>query len=202
MKSKADPRQISAIVMGVSAGGLHALQQILPHLPADFPVPVMIVQHRAADGHGFLADFLNSRCAITVKEAGMNEPLCCGVVYLAPADYHLLVENAETLALSIDPPVHYSRPAIDVLFESAADVFRENLVAVILTGANSDGSQGAIRVKTLGGLVIVQDPATAEVDTMPTATLRAVSVDHILPLEEIGRYLAGLHGSTHEPASS
>lgn len=188
--------------MGVSAGGLHALQQILPHLPADFSLPVMVVQHRAADSHGFLAEFLNARCAIEVREANMNEVLRGGVVYLAPADYHLLVENAETLALSIDPPVHYSRPAIDVLFESAADIFCDQLVAVVLTGANSDGSQGARCVKALGGRVIVQDPASAEVDTMPAATLRAVSVDHILSLEEIGPYLAGLHGSSHEPASS
>lgn len=202
MDSKTNPRTIRAIVMGVSAGGLHALQQILPHLPADFSLPVMVVQHRAAVGHGFLVDYLNGKCAIAVKEASINEPLHAGCVYLAPADYHLLVENAETLALSIDPPVHYARPAIDVLFESAADIFRENLIAVVLTGANSDGSHGAMRVKELGGVVIVQDPATAEVATMPAATLRAVSVDHILPLEEIGPYLAGLHGSTHEPASS
>ncbi len=195
-------RPIRAIVMGVSAGGLHALQQILPHLPADFSLPVMVVQHRAADSHGFLAELLNARCAIEVREANMNEVLRGGVVYLAPADYHLLVENAETLALSIDPPVHYSRPAIDVLFESAADIFCDQLVAVVLTGANSDGSQGARCVKALGGRVIVQDPASAEVDTMPAATLSAVSVDHILSLEEIGPYLAGLHGSSHEPASS
>lgn len=195
-------RPTRAIVIGVSAGGLHALQQILPHLPADFSLPVMVVQHRAADSHGFLAEFLNGKSAVEVREAGMNEPLRSGVVYLAPADYHLLVEDIETLALSIDPPVHYSRPAIDVLFESAADIFREQLVAVVLTGANSDGSQGAKRVKAHGGVVIVQQPATAEVATMPAATLRAVSVDLILPLEEIGPYLAGLHGSTHEPASS
>lgn len=202
MTPKTKQRPARAIVIGVSAGGLHALQQILPHLPADFSLPVMIVQHRATDNHRFLAPFLNDKCAIEVRDAGMNEPLRRGVVYLAPADYHLLVEDAETLALSIDPPVHYSRPAIDVLFESAADIFREQLVAVVLTGANRDGSQGAVRVKALGGLVVVQDPATAEVDTMPTATLRAVSVDRILPLEEIGPYLAGLHGSTHEPVLS
>lgn len=187
-------RPIGAIVIGVSAGGLQALHRILPHLPADFSLPVLIVQHRSAGG-GFLADHLSRCCASGVREVGINESLRPGVIYLAPADYHLLVEDENTLALSIDPPVNYARPAIDVLFESAADVFRDRLLAVVLTGANSDGSRGAARVKALGGRVVVQDPATAEADTMPKATLRAVAADHILPLENIGPYLAALHGS-------
>lgn len=182
--------------MGASAGGLQALQRILPHLPADFSLPVMIVQHRGTDSPELLARCLNRCCAVEVRDAGLNETLRPGTVYLAPADYHLLVENAGTLALSIDAPVNYARPAIDILFESAADVFREQLVAVVLTGANSDGCRGARHVKALGGQVVVQDPATAEVATMPKAVLRTVDADRVLALKDIGPCLAALHGST------
>lgn len=194
-------RPMAAIVMGVSAGGLTALQLILPHLPAGFSLPVMIVQHRASDHGGFLVAHLDRACAVDVREAGMNTPLRAGTVYLAPANYHLLVEDEDTLALSIDPPVNYARPAVDVLFESAADVFREGLLAVVLTGANSDGSRGAAKVKALGGLVAVQDPATAEADAMPKAALQAAQVDYVLPLDKIGPFLASLHERTHEPAT-
>lgn len=181
-----------AIVMGVSAGGIEALSLILPALSAPFPLPIAIVQHRDERGDGYLSQHLNSLSQITVKEAEDKEPLASGHAYIAPAGYHMLIEPDHSLALSVDPKVNYARPSIDVLFESAADAYGDTLIGVILTGANFDGAQGLKAIKARGGLCIVQDPLTAQVETMPKAALAATLVDHVVPLPEIASLLGRL----------
>ena len=172
------------VVIGVSAGGFNALKRLLGGLPADFPLPVLIVQHLRA-GSGTLAESLQNFCRIRLKEADEGETIMPGTVYLAPPDYHLLVEGDGTLSLSVDPPVRYARPSVDVLFESAAEAFGAGVLGVILTGANDDGSAGLQRIKATGGTTIVQDPADAEVAQMPLNALRATNPDHVLSLARI-----------------
>ncbi len=180
-----------AVVIGGSAGGMQALSVILPALPADFALPVAIVIHVQEGSSGYLATYLNDRCSLLVKEPFDKEPLTSGTIYIAPAGYHLLIDSEKTriLALSVDAPVYFARPSIDVLFESAADTYGNELIGVVLTGANSDGSRGLKRIKERGGLTIVQDPATAESPFMPQAAIDTTAVDHILLLAEIGPFL-------------
>ena len=181
------------VVMGASAGGMSALATILARLPKDFPASVVIVQHVKEEGtDGYRAVFLGKRCPLPVKEAIDKEPLKPGIVYLAPAGYHLLVEETGTLSLSVDPPVNFSRPSIDVLFESAATVFGERLIGVILTGANSDGSHGIRKIKEYGGYTMVQAPSEAEVPAMPLAAMESADIDAVLTLAEIGGFLTGI----------
>jgi len=182
---KSSGRQYKAVVIGVSTGGVTALKRILGALPADFPVPVLIVTHIKPDSDDSLAALLNTLCDIRVKEADEQERMAPGTVYLAPANYHLLVERSGTLALSIDPPVNFARPSVDVLFESAADACGPELIGIILTGAGNDGSIGLLNIKKCGGVAIVQDPADAEMSSMPESALRLLNADHIVPLIEI-----------------
>ncbi|NRB23318.1 chemotaxis protein CheB [Shewanella sp.] len=179
-----------AMVIGASAGGLHALTAILPQLPYDYPLGILIVQHRCRQADNFLVEYLNDRSAVVVKEAEPGEPVLPAHVYLAPAGYHLLVERDKTLSLSIDPPVNYSIPSIDVLFQSAATCYKEQLIGLILTGANSDGSLGLKMIKDYGGFVLVQDPQTAEVDVMPKSAIAMVVVDRVISMDKLGHYLA------------
>lgn len=185
-------KQYCAVVVGVSMGGVEALRILLGGLPQGFPLPVIIVHHTGPDSGSDLATLLNAHCAIRVKEADEGEQLLSGTVYLAPPNYHLLVERDGTLALSVDMPVNFARPSVDVLFESAADAFGPGLIGVVLTGAGSDGSRGLKMVKGKGGLAIIQDPAYAEADPMPRSALAAVKADHILPLQEIAPLLCTL----------
>jgi two-component system, chemotaxis family, protein-glutamate methylesterase/glutaminase len=178
------------IVIGSSWGGLAALERVFRDLPRDFATPIVVAQHRAVDsGSGALSAMLGHHSGRDVCEPGDKDTVEPGRVYIAPPDYHLLLES-EGFALSTDAAVQYSRPSIDVLFESAADTYADRLVAVILTGANEDGADGVRRVKRRGGLVVVQDPATAERPEMPRAAIATRAVDHVLPLEEIGPLLA------------
>ncbi len=186
-------KKYEAVVMGVSAGGLEALSAIIPQLPARFRLPVLVVQHREKNSDEFLSRYLDGKSAVCVKEAVAKESLSPGIVYIAPAGYHLLVEEDKTLEISVDPHVYYARPSVDVLFESAADVYEDKLIGVILTGANADGSQGLKKIEENGGLTIVQDPKTAESDQMPRAALGACQTDHILPLPAIGPFLRQFH---------
>ena len=181
-----------AVVMGVSAGGMEALNTILPELPSDFPLSVIIVQHTHPTSDDFLARYLDEQCRVKVKEADEQEKILPGIVYLAPSNYHLLVEHDKILSLSTELPVNFARPSIDVLFETAADAYGEKVVGVILTGANHDGSQGLLTIKKAGGLAVVQDPETAEAYAMPQSAIETVQPDHILPLEKIGPFLSGL----------
>lgn len=178
--------EYEAIVVGVSAGGMEALNCVLPQLPPDFALPVIIVQHAHPTSDNFLAHYLDEKCNLRVKEADEKEDIAGGVIYIAPPNYHLMIEDDRTFSLSVDEPVNYARPSIDVLFKTAADVYGRDLVGLILTGANADGSHGLKTIKGAGGLAIVQDPRTAEADTMPQAAIMAADVDYVLPLEEIG----------------
>ena len=185
-----------AIVIGVSAGGMNALDTILSRLPDDFTLPIIIVQHMDPNSRDYLSNHLDRKCNIQVKEAEDKENIMDGVAYIAPPNYHLLLEEDRTLSLSVDDLVNYSRPSIDVMFETAADVYERRLVGVVLTGANADGSKGLTKVKALGGLAVVQDPATADVDYMPKAAIASTRVDHILSLEKIASLLTELSNSS------
>ncbi|OUR86424.1 chemotaxis protein CheB [Methylophaga sp. 42_8_T64] len=182
-----------AVVIGVSAGGMDALAAIVPELPKDFSLVVVVVQHLRQDSVSTLAEFLNRKSAIVVTEALDKEPMNKGTVYIAPPAYHLQIEENHSFSLSVDPAVNYARPSIDVLFDSAADVYEDRLVGVLLTGANSDGALGLKTIKSKGGLTICQDPATAEAPVMPRAAMELFEVDLVLPLDQIGPYLSKIN---------
>lgn len=182
-------RQYRAIVIGVSAGGLAALEKILPVLNSSFSLPILVVQHVSPTSENYLPIHFSHRCKLEVKEAEDKEPIEGGVIYFAPPNYHLMVEYNRAVALSTDERVNFSRPSIDVLFETAAEAYEDGLVGIILTGANADGAAGMARIKQFGGLAVVQSPDTAEADAMPKAAIDAVDVDHVLPLDEIGHFL-------------
>lgn len=181
-----------AVVIGVSAGGLQALKVLLPALPSSFPLPVAIVQHIGERSDSFLIEFFNQACTLTVKEAEDKEPLSPSIIYFASPGYHLLVEHDHSFSLSVDERVNYSCPSIDVLFESAADVFGESLIGVILTGANADGANGLRKIKENGGVAIVQNPDNAESSAMPKAALAATKADYMVDLEQIAPLLLQL----------
>jgi two-component system chemotaxis response regulator CheB len=171
------------VVIGTSAGGLRALEQILGNLPAAFAIPIVAVQHRSKESDAF-ASVMQSFVSLPVMEAEDKEPIKAPGVYLAPPDYHLLLEPGR-LALSTDEPVCFSRPSIDVLFESAADAYGRGVLGVLLTGANHDGAKGLARIRAAGGVALVQDPATAESPEMPAAAIASGAVDRVLPLGDI-----------------
>jgi len=181
-----------AIGIGVSAGGINALKHIIPILPHDYPLAVIVIQHRIHTAEDFLVEFLNNHSAIRVKEAQLGEVIKPGCVYIGPSGYHLLIERNKTFSLSIDPPVNYVMPSVDVLFESAALAYQDKFIGLIMTGANHDGSKGLAKVKKYGGMAIVQDPATAEVAVMPQAAIDIVKVDYIIPLHEMGIFFKNL----------
>ena len=172
------------IVIGTSWGGLQAIEILLSGLPKDFPLAIAIAQHRQRNAGDLLCDLLQRHSVLPVLEVEDKVAIAPGYVYLAPADYHLLVEPGN-FALSIEAPVLYSRPSIDLLFESAADAYTDRAIGVILTGANKDGSQGLATLKRRGGLAIVQEPADAESRSMPDAAIAATQVDYVLPLAKI-----------------
>jgi two-component system chemotaxis response regulator CheB len=178
-----------AVVIGTSAGGFEALKKLLPMLVEDFKMPLVVVQHMHSESGGSVPHMLGEMCRVRVKQADEKEPLMPATVYFAPPDYHLLIDDDATLALSADEAVNYARPSIDVLFESAAEVFRQRLIGVILTGANSDGALGLKKIKDMGGLTIVQEPSDAAVDAMPRAAIAAARPHRVLTIEDIGRIL-------------
>jgi len=188
-KMENNPYNFQAIVIGVSAGGFNATHAILSSFPEDFPLPVIIVHHRMEGSGTYLAESLNANCRLTVKEADEKEEIEPGTVYIAPAGYHLLIEKNRTFSLCVDEPVCYARPSIDVLFETAAQTYMSHLIGIILTGANSDGSEGVRRIKEKGGLTIAQDPETAEAKAMPAAAIATKSIDFVMTLEEIPAFL-------------
>lgn len=181
------------IVLGGSSGSTEIIPSILHGLDGGLKTPMIVVRHLSADfGDTCYNEVLGQGCSINIKEAEHGERLEAGVVYLAPANYHLLVEQDMTLALNVDPRVKHCRPSIDVLFESAADVCTDGLIGVLLTGANDDGADGLQRIKALGGYTMVQDPATAQVPRMPEAAIACCQVDEILAPEDIGIHLKKL----------
>lgn len=184
-------------MIGVSAGGLDALCVLLGSLPAELGMALVIVQHRSKDSTA-LCEVLSSCSPLPVEEVVDKAAMEPDHVYLAPPDYHLLVEEG-FFSLSLDAPELYSRPSIDVAFQSAADSYGPGVIGVVLTGANHDGSAGLARVVENGGAAIVQDPATAEVPTMPAAALRAVPQAEVLPLERMGEHLLALRRESLVP---
>lgn len=174
-----------AVVMGCSAGGLSALQRVLPGLDRHLTVPVVLCCHTGSADVSLLVELLARVCPLPVTEAQERAPADPGVVHVAPSGYHLLVEDNFRFSLSVDARVAYARPSIDVLFETAAEAWRERLVAVLMTGANSDGANGIAAVRRAGGYAVVQDPATAEADVMPQAALELAGADACLPLDAI-----------------
>ena len=185
-------RRIEALVIGASAGGIDALMRLLPALPARAAVPVIIVLHLPRQHRSSLAEIFGAKCALPVREAEDKEPIADGTVYFAPPDYHVLVDAGPSLALSMDDAVNFSRPSIDVLFESAADFYGDAVGGMILTGANADGAAGLDAIRRAGGVTIVQQPETASSPAMPTAAIERGFVDYVLPLEGIARLLGSL----------
>ncbi len=182
----------AAIVIGGSAGALEALAVILPALPSSCDVPIVIVVHLPPAAPSLLPTVLQPRSALLVKEAEDKEPLMGRTIYVAAPNYHLLVERDRTFALSVDDLVHFSRPAIDVLFESASEAYGPNLAGVVLTGANADGAAGLAAIKRRGGITIAQAPDSAAVPAMPEAAIDTGTVDHVLPPAGIAALLSEL----------
>jgi two-component system, chemotaxis family, protein-glutamate methylesterase/glutaminase len=185
-------QSIDAVVIGASAGGVEALSVLLPVLPGDLIPPVFIVLHVPRDRPSLLIDIFRSKCARPVLEAEDKQPIEPGTVYFAPPDYHLLIEADRRIALSADQPVHHSRPSIDVLFQSAIDVYGRRLLGVLLTGANEDGGDGALAIRHGGGITVVQEPETAASPVMPASALKRFAPTCILPIAAIADLLGGL----------
>lgn len=183
-------KQYEAVAIGASAGGVDALRMILSGLPHDFYPATIIVQHLPPASDEFLPQFLNKECLLPVMEADEKIKIRHNSVYIAPSNYHLLVEEDRTFSLSVTEKINYARPSIDVLFETAAFAYGSALIGVILTGANKDGVQGLKKIKESGGLTIVQDPKTAQISTMPQKAISAFNVDYILPLQKIASFLS------------
>jgi two-component system chemotaxis response regulator CheB len=180
------------VVVGASWGGLRAVGTLLGGLGETCPAAIVVGQHRGAAGGERLAPLLQRHTRLHVKEAEDKDELARDTVYLAPPDYHTLIETDGTIALSTEEHVRHARPSIDVLFRSAAEAYRDRCVGVVLTGANADGAEGLALIKRLGGVAVVQDPRTAERREMPSAAIAATEADIVLPLEEIGLFLRGL----------
>ena len=185
-------RPIEAVVIGASAGGFEALLAILAGLPATYPMPLVAVLHLPDNHDSRLAELFDFRLTLRVREARDKESLEPGILYFAPSSYHLSIENDHSFSLSCEERVNYARPSIDVLFASAADAYGKSLAGILLTGANYDGAAGMAGMQVAGGLTIVQDPASAEIPTMPDAALRRMTPDLILPLAEIHSVLRKL----------
>jgi len=177
------------VAIGASLGGFIAVRTVLEGLPKDLGCGVVVAQHRASDPYSRLVELLASTCPLPLIEPEDKTPIAANHVYLAPSDYHMLVEQG-SLSLSVDPPLLFARPSIDVLFESVADAYGAGAVAVILTGSNEDGARGAAAIKRAGGTVLVQDPKSAQSPVAPLAVLARTKADAVLPLEGIAGAIA------------
>lgn len=184
--------RVDAVVIGASAGGIQALSTLLPALSSGTRASIFIVIHLPRDKPSVLAGILARKCALPVHEAEDKEPVLPGIVYVAPTNYHLLIDEGPRISLSADDPVHHSRPSIDVLFESAVEIYRDRLLGMILTGANEDGARGLAAIKDGGGLTVVQSPDTALAPLMGMAALALRPADFVLPLEQIAEALRTL----------
>ncbi len=184
--------RVTGIVIGTSAGGVEALSILLPALPVRLAAAVFVVLHVPRGRPSLLVEIFKEKCALPVREAEDKELVQPGTVYFAPPDYHLLIEDGPRVALSVDEPVHHSRPSIDVLFESAADVYRERLMGIILTGANEDGADGLAKVHSAGGVTVVQKPEEALEARMIRSALRRCAADFVVPLQRIAAILGSL----------
>jgi two-component system chemotaxis response regulator CheB len=193
-------RGLRAIAIGGSAGAIEVLQELLPALPAACRLAVLVVLHQPRDRASLLAELFASRTPLKVCEPDDKQDIEDGCVYFAPSDYHLLVDAGPRISLSADEPVHFSRPAIDVLFESAAETYGPALLAIVLSGGNEDGAAGALAVRRAGGRVIVQDPAQARVAMMPRSAIERCAPDAVLDVAAIAalfRSLARTEAAQH-----
>lgn len=186
---KMQKEKLKIVVIGVSAGGTEALCEILAKLPPAFPLPIAIVQHLHPEQDGYMIEHFNKLWQMNVEEAIDKTAIEKGNIYFAPPNYHLLIEDENTFALSVDEKVCYARPSIDVLFKSAADVYGASTLAIILTGANSDGTDGIRYIKKKGGTTIAQDPATAYSPVMPQSAIDTGKIDKVLTLSKIADIL-------------
>lgn len=182
-----------AIVIGASAGGMYALKNLLKPLPEEFSIPIIIVQHVSPSSENYMVEFLNKNSKLNVKEADEKELIKPQTVFIAPPNYHLLIEEDRSLSLSADEKVNYSRPSIDILFYTASDAYGKSLIGIVLTGANDDGARGLFSIRKNGGLAIVQNPSEADTPAMPTAAILEARPDHVLTLKEISSLLIEIH---------
>ncbi len=187
----------SIVAIVTSWGGLMAVSKLLSELPAEFPIPIVMVQHRGKDSDKLLSQLLQDATPLTVCEIEDKDMLEPGKVHVAPADYHVMVERGY-LSLTVEEPVRYSRPSIDVMFTSAGDTYGKEAIGVVLTGANEDGSRGLAHIVKRGGKALIQSPKTAEIPIMPEAAARAVPTAEVLPLPKIGKRLIELSQQTAE----
>ncbi|GAB3506808.1 chemotaxis protein CheB [Spirosoma knui] len=182
-------RRAQVVVIGGSTGSIEVLLKLLPALPSPLPVAIIVVVHRKNTADSTLATLLATKTAIPLKEVDDKDPVTPGTIYLAPADYHLLIEPNGLLTLDDSEKIHYSRPSIDVTFESAADVYGRGLVGVLLSGANADGVSGLHAIKRAGGQIIAQDPSTALAGFMPQQAIRQLPIDHVFTVDELIRFM-------------
>ena len=185
-------RRPKLIIIAGSAGSLQVILGIIPAVGRDLPLPMLIVVHRNVDFESGLEELLSARTRAAIKEVEEKESILPGTIYLAPADYHVLIEEDRTFSLDYSEKVNFSRPSIDVTFRCAADVYGKDLVCVLLSGGNSDGVEGMVYVRQKGGVVVAQDPATAEVPYMPQHAIVRMTIDFIVPAEEMPAFIRGL----------
>ncbi len=195
LQAALDGRDIEAVVIGASAGGVGALLHLLPGLPANYGRAVMALLHLPENRQSQLADVFQQRMALPVREAADKEPVSSGTLYFAGSGYHLSVEQDRSFSLSCEAPLHFARPSIDYLMESAADVYGDRLLGILLTGANNDGAAGMAAIAAAGGLTVVQDPQEAEVPTMPAEAIRRRAPDLVLSLDDIHTLLLMLENN-------
>lgn len=182
-------KKCKALIIGGSAGSLEVLLKVLPDVNVNIPFPIIIVVHRKHGADSLLPVLLSTRTKLIVKEVDEKEKIVAGNVYIAPSDYHLLVEQDETFSLDYSEKINYSRPAIDATFQTAAEVYKTNLVCMLLSGSNSDGVNGLKSVKSWGGRAVIQDPKSAQVAYMPEQAKLNVNIDHVLPIEEMAEFI-------------
>lgn len=182
-------KKCKAFIIGGSAGSLEVLLKVLPEVNPELSFPIVIVIHRKHGADSLLPGLLSSRTSMTVKEADEKELMVPGTIYIAPSDYHLLIEMDHTFSLDYSEKVNYSRPAIDVTFQTAAEAYKEQLACLLLSGSNADGVNGLKTVKQWGGLALIQDPDTAQVAFMPEQARKNVPIDRVLRIEEIAAFI-------------
>ena len=188
------PGKYEAIVIGVSSGGMEAMKFLFSALPREFSIPIIVVQHMSPHSDSQWISVVKKNFPLEFKEADEKEKILPGHIYIAPPNYHLLVEADRSFSLSVEPKVNYARPAIDVLFQTASMVYKEKLIGIVLTGSNHDGAEGLKQIKVCGGLCIVQDPATAASSYMPQAALEAAQPQYVLSLKKVIDLLKSIDG--------
>jgi len=187
-------KRYEAIVIGVSSGGMEAMKFLFSALPREFSIPIIVVQHMSPHSDSQWISVVKKNFPLEFKEADEKEKILPGHIYIAPPNYHLLVEADRSFSLSVEPKVNYARPAIDVLFQTASMVYKEKLIGIVLTGSNHDGAEGLKQIKVCGGLCIVQDPATAASSYMPQAALEAAQPQYVLSLKKVIDLLKSIDG--------